>query len=173
MAEGEEVVETKKKSRWLLWTIIGSVVLVAGVVGSFLALEYLRPPEVVASTDGSGEAGDATGLQGGAATHVQSTMNLDPFLVNLADEDSTRFVKLTIRLGLDQAGLGERYGENPVITAATRDKIISILTTKTAEQILTPQGKDTLRSEIRDIVTPLLPKGKVVEVYIMDFVVQL
>jgi flagellar FliL protein len=76
-------------------------------------------------------------------------------------------------LGLDQSGLGDELAGNPVVVAAARDKIISILTTKTSDQILTPEGKDKLRGEVRDGVNLLLPRGRIVEVYIMDFVVQL
>ncbi len=176
MAEGTEVevVETKKKSRLLLWIILGSLLLVVGVVGTLLLLDYLRPPTAVASGEAPGEAatGGSNGT-GGTVERVKSTMNLDPFLVNLADEESTRFVKVTLRLGVDQSGAGEQFADDPVIVAATRDKIISLLTTKTSEQILTAEGKQKLREEIRDLVNPVLPRGKVVEVYIMDFVVQL
>jgi len=100
-------------------------------------------------------------------------MNLEAFLVNLADMESTRFLKVTFRLGLDNAKSGEEYTSDPVILAATRDKIITLLSTKTAEELLTREGKARLRNEIREQVNSVLPEGKVVEVFIMDFVVQL
>jgi flagellar FliL protein len=100
-------------------------------------------------------------------------INLDAFLVNLADTDSTRFVKVTFRLGLDEASLGEELAGDQIVLSATRDKIISLLSTKTAEELLTLEGKDKLRNEIRERVNPILPKGKIVEVFIMDFVIQM
>ncbi len=170
MAEGEEAEVPKKKKRTLVWIIAGVAFLVAAGVGGLLLRDYLRPPQVVASDDTGGAAGkDKEGI----GSKVKSTMNLDPFIVNLADTDATRFVKLTLRLGLDESGLGEELDRNPVVVAAARDKIISILTTKTSDQILTPEGKDKLRAEVRDAVNPVLPRGKIVEVFIMDFVVQL
>jgi flagellar FliL protein len=170
MAEGEEAEVPKKKKRTLVWIIAGVAFLVAAGVGGLLLRDYLRPPQVVASDDTGGAAKkDKEGIE----SKVKSTMNLDPFIVNLADTDATRFVKLTLRLGLDESGLGEELDRNPVVVAAARDKIISILTTKTSDQILTPEGKDKLRAEVRDAVNPVLPRGKIVEVFIMDFVVQL
>jgi flagellar FliL protein len=169
MAEGAETAVPKKKKRKLLWILVGAVGLATAGVGGLLLMDYLRPPKVVAS-NGNGEP-RPNGA--GVSSKVKSTMNLDPFLVNLADTESTRFVKLTLRLGLDQPGLGDELTGDPVVVAASRDKIISILTAKTSDQILTPEGKNKLRGEIRDGVNQVLPRGRVVEVYIMDFVVQL
>jgi flagellar FliL protein len=168
--EQEPVVEVKKSKR-LIWIVIAAAALVVVGAGGLLLMKYLRPPQASASDGVDGAAANEGGE--GSVGRVKSTMTLDPFLVNLADQENTRFVKLTLRLGLDQPGIGERLAEDPVVVAATRDKIISILTTRTSEQILSSAGKDKLRAEIRDSLNPLLPKGKIVEVYIMDFVVQL
>ena len=102
---------------------------------------------------------------------VKDTLALEPFLVNLADQDDVHFVKTTFQLGL-----GEKAGEetkNPVVVAAIRDSIISLLSSMRAEQILSPQGKEALRKEIRTRVNQESPKLKVIEVFIVDFVVQL
>ena len=173
MAEDEQTAVATKKGRKLLWILLGTACLVVLGVGAMLLMDYLRPPQVAAS-DGQSAGGKASAQAGeGGLVRVRSTMNLDPFLVNLADSDSTRFVKITFRLGLDKAGIGAELEKNSVVVAATRDKIISILTTKTSDQILTVEGKDALRDEVRTAVGPLIPDAKVIEVYIMDFVVQL
>ena len=64
---------------------------------------------------------------------------------------------------------------NPVVIAATRDAIISLLSTKTSDQILTVEGKDKLRREVRERVNAFFAgsKAKVQDVYIVEFVVQL
>jgi flagellar basal body-associated protein FliL len=80
-------------------------------------------------------------------------------------------VKTTFQLGL--AEVPKEEGKDPVTIAAIRDSIISLLSSKKAEQVLTPEGKETLRQEIRSRVNALSPKTKVLEVYIVDFVVQL
>jgi len=103
---------------------------------------------------------------------VKGTMALEPFLVNLADTDEVRFVKTTFQLGLAEE-TKEGEGKGSVATPAIRDSIISLLSSKRAEQILTPEGKETLRKEIRARVNTISPKLNVLEVYIVDFVVQL
>ena len=94
-------------------------------------------------------------------------------LVNLADTDTTRFIKVTFRLGLNENKLGEEFKDDPVVLAGTRDAIISILSTKTSDELLSIEGKEKLKKDIREHVSKILPRGRVIEVYIMDFVVQL
>ncbi len=167
MAEPEEVATPQgpgvpQKGKSKLWLILGGVLLLLVSIG-FVARNYL-----VGAKSGSNSAAGSKEVD-----KVKSTMNLDSFLVNLADEDATRFVKVTFRLGMDENKLGDELKDNPVVLAATRDTIISCLSTKTADELLSPEGKEKLKSEVRDRVNKVLPKGKVVEVYIMDFVVQL
>ncbi len=169
MAEPEnvEVPEQKKKKSKIvpLLIILATLGLLGG--GGVLVRNYMNRPKAPAID--AKETRAATG----PASKVKSMMSLDAFLVNLADQDAARFVKVTFRLGLDDPKSGEEYASDPVTLAATRDRIISILSTKNAEEILTPEGKDKLRKEICEKVNQVLPKGKVVEVFIMDFVVQL
>jgi flagellar FliL protein len=177
LEEDEESDEPKKSKKTLLWVIISIVVLAGSGYGGYSLVSYYQgtpapeEEEAPAAEENGAESEPETGKKG--IQNVKSTMELDAFLVNLADKEAVRFVKATFGLGLDQPNLGTELGEDPVTLAATRDKIISILSTKTADQILTPEGKQKLRGEIRDGVNTILHEGKVVEVFIMDFVVQL
>jgi len=132
--------------------LIGSLALVAVLAGAAL-LTYPR----WSRSDGQGR--------------VKATLALEPFLVNLADTDEVRFVKTSFQLGF--AKEPDEDAINSVAIAAIRDSIISLLSSKKAEQILTPEGKAALRQEIRSRVNALSPGAKVLEVYIVDFVVQL
>jgi flagellar FliL protein len=165
MAEEEvvEVPEPKKKSRRTLWLIIVAAVVLMSA-GGFLVKNYLKPTDPVQPVVEN---------KNSITDRVKSTMDLDSFLVNLADEESTRFVKVTFRLGLNESNLGEELKGNPVVLSATRDTIISLLSTKKAEELLSIEGKKRLREEIRERVNPILPEGEVVEVFIMEFVIQL
>ncbi len=165
MAEPEnvEVPEQKKKRKLVPLLIIAATLGLLGG-GGILVRNYMNRPKVPSQASrGATEQG----------SKVKSMMILDAFLVNLADEDAARFVKVTFRLGLDDPKSGEEYSSDPVTLAATRDRIISILSTKYAEDILSPEGKDKLRKEIIEKVNQVLPRGKVVEVFILDFVVQI
>jgi len=147
--EGEPA--RKPAQRWILFGFAALVLIVAGA--AFYAIPQF------------GETGRASGEQ------VKGKLALEPFLVNLADKDESRFVKGTFHLGLAEK-LSEKEKDSAAV-AAIRDSIITLLSSKTADQILTPQGKDTLREEIRARVSTISPQIKVLEVYIVDFVVQL
>jgi len=173
LEEDEESDKPEKGKKTLLWIIIGVAVLAGSGFAGYSLVNYYQgtpAPEdegAAAAEEGEAEAEDLGILK------VKSTMELDAFLVNLADEGSSRFVRATFGLGLDRANLGQELSEDPVALAATRDRIISILSTKTADDLLTLEGKENLRAEIRDGVNSILHEGKIVEVFIMDFVVQL
>jgi flagellar protein FliL len=149
----------KKSGKGLIMVILGAVV-VLGALGFFGYRYYM----------GKGHKGAAekTG-QTAIKEEVKDTLALEPFLVNLADKDESRFVKTTFQLGLAEKMKEDSKSSVP----AMRDSIITLLSSKTADQILTPQGKDKLREEIRTRVNAVSPKTKVLEVYIVDFVVQL
>ena len=162
MVENKPAVSTEGKSR-KLWIAIISLALVA--VGSLTILAFPYFKEIHSSRS------NLKAVQNSKHGQVKATLTLAPFLVNLADTDNIRFVQTTFHLGLAEE-LDDEAG-NPVAIAAIRDSIISLLSSKTSDQILTPQGKDKLREEIRTRVNAISPQVKVVEVYIVDFVVQL
>jgi flagellar protein FliL len=163
--ESKPIVESKtpgdtgKKSR-KLWIVVGFLVLVvAAGSAAFLAYPHFRGSR---NTPKEKESRNA---------RVKAILPLDPFLVNLAGAENSCFVKATFQLGLEEE-CKEEF-KNSVESAFIRDSIISLLSSKSAEQIMTSQGKDKLREEIRSRVNGVSPKLKVIEVYIVDFVVQL
>jgi flagellar protein FliL len=157
--------DTRQGKSRKLWILIGAMVFVLVAAGAALmALPFTKGARTALWTKVMGKA-----------THkkeeVKATLALEPFLVNLADRDEVRFVKTTFQLGLAEEPKEEI--KSGAAIAAIRDSVISLLTSKKSEQILTPEGKDTLRQEIRARVNSISPKTKVLEVYIVDFVVQL
>jgi flagellar protein FliL len=164
--ESKPIVESKtagkaKGKSLKFWILGGALAVIAGSV----ALPQFK-----------GFRNSLLGRKGNAAQEstrppVKAILSLEPFLVNLADTGGVRFVKTTFQLGLEEEWKDE--SKTSVATAAMRDSIISLLSSKTADQIMTVQGKDKLREEIRWRVNAISPKIKVLEVYIVDFVVQL
>ncbi len=152
-----EVKTQSRKPRLL----IAFLILVAVVLASLIFLYF--------KNSGMGMKSEANSTD--KQEQVKAALGLDPFLVNLADENGARFLKATFQLGLAEKWEEDETGS--VKVAAIRDSIISLLSSKTADQIMSSEGKDKLREEIRTRINSISPGTKVLEVYIVDFVVQL
>ncbi|MGE5628554.1 MAG: flagellar basal body-associated protein FliL [Solirubrobacterales bacterium] len=96
------------------------------------------------------------------------TYGLDEFLVNLADEGSTRYVKVKVYIGYDNKKLTEEMKTN---TPAIRDTIIKVLRSKKAQDF-SDKGTEAIKSEILEKINPLLSKGRATEIYFYDILVQ-
>jgi flagellar protein FliL len=166
--ESKPVVEAKangeaKGSSRKLWIVVGLLVVVAAIgSAAFLAYPHFKGSQNISEGKAGAESKSA---------RVKAILALEPFLVNLADNNEARFVKVTFHLGLEEEWKEE--SKNSVTMAAMRDSIISLLSSKTAEQIMTTEGKEKLRAEVLSRVSTVSPKIKVLDIYIVDFVVQL
>ncbi len=157
MAEKSGDAPVNKSGGAIKWIVMAGLALALGGVLTFVVLRYLKGTKAVAAESLKKE-------------EVKTTLGLEPFLVNLADKDEIRFVKVTFQLGLaDEKG----NSTTPVFLAQARDSIISLLSSKTSEEILSPVGKDKLREEIRTRLNAFLHGNKIVDVFIVEFVVQL
>jgi flagellar FliL protein len=165
MAEKAEQTPPKKLKFGIVWILAAVMTLVLAGGGTYLYFRFFKSSLAAAASTPKKLVKEKE--------EVRSTLNLDPFLVNLADKDEVRFVKATFRLGLAGEKEGEELAKDPVFTSSARDAIISLLTAKTSEQMLSTEGKEALRREILAKVNTLPHKGKTLEVYIVDFVVQL
>ena len=95
------------------------------------------------------------------------TTNLNQFLVNLAD--GRQYVKMNISFEVsNQETVTEIKERKPQV----RDKIISILRTKTHQEITSNQGTRKLRTEVMTQINQILLKGKITNVFFTEFVVQ-
>ena len=111
-------------------------------------------------------------LRSGTATE-STILNFEPFLVNLADRDAFRYLRVTIRLQATSKAAAERVATTEVFSSQIRDTILGILATKTSDEIITPEGKDLLKAEIAEKLNVFLPNKAVKAVFFTEFVVQL
>jgi len=163
-----DLVAVEKKRPNILLIIVGLLVfLLVVAVGGFVG--YTQLPGIVAGVTGTGDAPAAE--QRVRRLEVKSIIPLEPFLVNLADMDDIRFLRATIQLGMSEV-LKEPPGKDSIEMATIRDVIVGVLSAKTSDQVMTSEGKDILREEIRVIINDRLPKNRVAEVFIVDFAVQ-
>ncbi len=175
MAENADVMEKKQGWRGKLWLLIAILAVVAAGEAGRRTWLYFQAAKIVKATSADEKAGNGSSGNAHSAKTEETKVaaSLDPFLVNLADPQAVRFLKVTFQLGM--TGESEEFSKNPVAIAAARDAIISLLSAKTSEQILTVEGKNKLRQEVRDRINSVLnaSRTKVQNVYIVEFVVQL
>jgi flagellar FliL protein len=108
-----------------------------------------------------------------AESGVRTVLHLDPFLVNLADPDGDRFLRVGIDLGLHRDLIEHDHAEqSPLPIARTRDTILIVLTTCNADALLPPTGKAKLKEELTKALREHVPELGVEEVYFTEFLVQ-
>jgi flagellar FliL protein len=96
---------------------------------------------------------------------------MEPFLVNLADTSTSRFVRLTLRLVVDDESEAKELEEHAVGLARARSAILELLATKQSTELVSVEGKTALKHEIAEKATAALGV-EVHDVLFTDFVVQ-
>ncbi|MBI6875775.1 flagellar basal body-associated FliL family protein [Clostridium aciditolerans] len=96
------------------------------------------------------------------------TFGLDEFLVNLADEDGKRYLKVKVFLGYDNKKLDTELEEKKPIL---RDAVISVLRSKKSTDI-NAKGIESIKMEIIQRINATLEKGQLNNIYFNDLLVQ-
>lgn len=108
-----------------------------------------------------------------AALEKGGALALDPFVVNLADSDSARYLRIKVSLMVDDKTKMAELQDNQALQVKLRDVILQTLTQKTAHDISNEEGKNKLRHEIQTKIEGYFKKPKLVDVMFTDFVIQL
>jgi flagellar protein FliL len=152
-AEGGK--EKKKGGSKLKWIIIGVVILAVlggGGAGAYFFLmkpgkEAQAPPKPV----------------------IGAVWAPDVFIINLADNDSDRYLKVAMNFELSDPLAAAELEQ---IKPKARDLVLGVLTVKSFKDLNNFEGKQRLKEEIAMRLNNHLTKGKIVQVYFTDFVVQ-
>lgn len=97
-------------------------------------------------------------------------MPVDPVIVNLSGSGGRRYLKAKVNLEARDGNVKKKIETKLV---QIKDRLISILSSKTLEDIEGLEGQENLRKEIKDTVDIILKmNGGVVQVYFTEFVVQ-
>jgi flagellar FliL protein len=93
----------------------------------------------------------------------------DVFIINLADAEADRYLKVVMNFELSDP---LAVAELDVMKPKVRDMVLGVLTVKGFKDVNNFEGKQRLKEEIAMRLNSQLTKGKVVQVYFTDFVVQ-
>ena len=107
------------------------------------------------------------GTYGGNVTGPEH--DLGELIVNPRGTAGTRYLKLHIIAVLSSSSVGKKIeSRNTQIT----HKLISTISSKTVDEIDSPEGIDTLQKDIVKGLNSILGEDKVRQVYFTDFVIQ-
>ncbi|HOH45772.1 MAG TPA: flagellar basal body-associated FliL family protein [Syntrophales bacterium] len=146
----------KKKGSALKWIIVAAVVLLVLGGGGAGAYFFLNK-----------SAGKKA--QAPAKPPIGAVWAPDVFIINLADTDADRYLKITMNFELSD---GLAVAELDQMRPKVRDMVLGVLTVKSFKDLNNFEGKQRLKEEIAMRLNSQLTRGKVVQVYFTDFVVQ-
>ncbi len=164
----ENTPKTKKSLKMIVIAVGGLLILL--LVGGGVAFFLLSS----SSSDSSEEpslGGKIKGLVSGDKKNSEiaptAIHKMEPFLVNLADPGQLRYLKVTLHV--ETPLKGEEYEKR---LPQLRDSVLSILSSKFFKDILTSEGKNALREEIKEKMNQLLVEMKVRNIYFTEFIIQ-
>lgn len=173
MAEEKEkstAAAAPKKSKTVLIAVAAGLVVLL-IIGGAIAFFALN--------GGDEEEAGAGAHQGKAASKKRSSshddltvgpmVELGSMVVNLMSESGNKFAKISVALELDSQELTPEMMAKKAIAS---DIVLSVISSKTAEELMNIKGKEAAKNEIMEKVNERLKDGRVKNVYITNFVVQ-
>jgi flagellar FliL protein len=141
--------KTKNKSTTALFVVVPLITLVI----AFLAFSYFSKTFVFAEEPRS--------------YTTNHTYSMEEIIVNL--KGGERYLKIKIALGYNMEEDEEAIKQKE---AQERDAILSVLRSKSAEDIMPIENADGLKTEIQDKLNQFFPEKIITDVFITDFLVQ-
>ncbi|PKO00751.1 MAG: hypothetical protein CVU42_02680 [Chloroflexi bacterium HGW-Chloroflexi-4] len=113
-------------------------------------------------------------------------INTGSKIINLSDPLGRKYIRITIVIEFAPEEIA--YFEMPIEEKSTYiaeftsevtaklpiidDAVVTLISSKTFDELYTAQGKETLRTELSNLITQRLPDYHILSVYLTEFVVQ-
>lgn len=148
--------QAKKKAPMLKWIIIISIVLILVIGGAGAGYYFfMKAPAKKAPVQ--------------SAPLIGTVYPMDPFIINLQDNQGERYLKLIMQLEISDP-LGVK--ELDLLKPKMRDNILDLLSAKTYKELMDVGGKQRLREEIMMRLNSIVTTSKITKIYFTEFVVQ-
>ncbi len=154
MSDDEKVSEAPKKKR-RTWMLVPLVLVLCGAPGAYFWAQHSK-------ASGGGDA---------KADH-SGVLPLDPFTVNLADKEASRFLRITMSLVVNDSDQLDDLRKDALKLARVRSELLELLTQQTSDHLVSADGKAQLKHAIAQKASAALQPLKVTDVLFSDFVVQ-
>jgi len=155
--QADQQPQGKKKGVALKWTLI--VLAAAVVLGGIGGGAYYF----------SSSQGDKGKKQAPAPAVIGTIWPMEPFIINIQDSGSDRYLKLVVQLEISDA---QGVKDLDLLKPRLRDNILELLGAKTYRELMDTTGKQRLREEIAMRLNSFLTSTKVTRVYFTEFVIQ-
>jgi flagellar FliL protein len=155
----------KKSNKSLILIAAVAVILAAAGLGAWRFV-----PRIHTKAEGK----DSNAEKSKKRPQVKSVMHLESFVVNLSGPDETGYLRVGIDLGStveENAGEGEKK-KGDGSTAIVRDTVLTVLGRSKASDLLMPEGKEKLKTDLLEALHGRVPDLGVLEVYFTEFIVQ-
>lgn len=168
-----------KRGKKLLIIIIAAVLVLVLIIAGVVGLLLLKKGK----DDGHEEVEQKPAASAVDLSKPPTFVTLDPFVVNLAPAEGDRYLQVVLALRVTDAKVGDSLkGFMPQI----RHEINLILSSKLPSELATPEGRETLASEIlartngvlgvpappKGQATPGAPAGPIEAVLFNSFIIQ-
>jgi flagellar FliL protein len=106
------------------------------------------------------------------------TVTLEPVLVNLADRSGNGYLRIALALRIADASPSkgrveaESKGSDKAPDAALRDTVLMVLGRQTSDVLLTVDGKEQLKKELKEAISEHNPETRAIDLFFTEFLVQ-
>ncbi|MEK6628361.1 MAG: flagellar basal body-associated FliL family protein [Bdellovibrionota bacterium] len=114
-----------------------------------------------------GEVQTQVGEESKPSEEIGRVIPLETFIVNMAGSKGRKVLKVNMELEIKGQEVIQEIENRK---AQIRDFIIIILSSKSFEEVSSKEGKDALRTEIKDNINSFLSKGKIINVYFTELI---
>ncbi|PWB82182.1 MAG: flagellar basal body-associated protein FliL [Candidatus Methylomirabilota bacterium] len=127
---------------------------------------YLLKPMLVGTAKGQAQ----TAEKPKAERHPGKILPLDPAIVNIAETNGRRFLKVTVQIEIpeEEKVVKEVEARKPLLS----DRLIQILARKSLEEVTSAGSLESLKRQIADQFAKELGAERLQDVYLTEFVIQ-
>jgi flagellar basal body-associated protein FliL len=162
MAGNEKAAVPRAGKRKGTLVIVGAAVLVLGGTAALVRLRSAEP-----------RAGQLE-IQRELAHRPENPgiVQFESFVVNLADVEGDRFMRVTLRVVLrDEDDASAARGDELLLTKI-RHQMMATMSSRQAQDVVDFEGKERLRRDLKDALRPLFDEDEFVDLLFTGFLVQ-
>ncbi len=164
--------DTPKKdggSKLLIIILLMNTILIMVAIAYFIFFYNKNPKTVTGKAESVAKTTEKKEKKKKVDIATGPIVEMTPFVVNLDEATSSRYLKVTIAVELDKKETETEFNNKKVVA---RDQILMFLSTLNTETTSGIQGKEMIKEGIIKRLNNIMVSGKIKNVYFKDFVVQ-